>query len=87
MVQTVSGIMLLIIGIFLIGQNLVQGQRETAGRQKGFIGRFGTLMLGLVIAFLGVALVVPAREATSVPGANSNPVDNAVEDSGASGEE
>ena len=37
-------------------------------------------MMGLVIAFLGAALVLPARNATPVPGDNTNPVDNAVED-------
>ena len=84
MVQTVSGIILLVIGLFLIVQNLVQGQRDDGRKEKGFIGRFGTLMLGLVIAFLGVALVLPARTATPTPGDNTNPVDNAVEDTNTS---
>lgn len=82
MVQTVSGIVILVIGIALIARNLIQGQRDNGQKEKGFIGRFGTLMIGLVLAFLGAALVVPARQATPTPGANQNPVDNAVEDSG-----
>ena len=82
MVQTVSGIVILVVGVILIAQNLIQGQRDDGRKEKGFIGRFGTLMVGLVIAFLGAALLLPARQATPTPGANQNPVDNAVEDSG-----
>ena len=84
MVQTVLGIILLLIGLFLIVQNLIQGRRDDGRKEKGFIGRFGTLMLGLVIAFLGAALVLPARNAAPVPGDNTNPVDNAVEDTNTS---
>ena len=80
MIQTVSGIVLLVIGLLLIGQNLLRGQRDDGSKEKGFIGRFGTLMVGLVIAFLGAALLLPARQAAPVPGANQNPVDNAVEE-------
>lgn len=82
MVQTVSGIVILVVGIALVAQHLIQGRRDDGRKEKGFIGRFGTLMIGLVLAFLGVALVVPAQRATPTPGANQNPVDNAVEDSG-----
>ncbi len=82
MVQTVSGIIILVVGVSLIAQKLIQGRRDDGRKEKGFIGRFGTLMVGLVIAFLGAALLLPARQATPVPGANQNPVDNAVEDSG-----
>ncbi len=72
----------MVIGVALIAQNLIQGQRDNGRKEKGFIGRFGTLMIGLIIAFLGAALVLPARQATPTPGANQNPVDDAVEDSG-----
>ena len=82
MIQTVSGIVLLLIGLLLIGQNLVRGQRDDGQKEKGFIGRFGTLMVGLIIAFLGAALLLPARQATPTPGANQNPVDNALQSGG-----
>ena len=82
MVQTVSGIIILVVGVVLIAQNLIQGSRDDGKKEKGFIGRFGTLMVGLVLGFLGAALLLPARQAAPTPGANQNPVDNAVEDSG-----
>ena len=82
MIETISGIIILVIGVILIAQNLIQGQRDNGPKEKGFIGRFGTLMIGLVLAFLGAALLLPARDAAPTPGANQNPVDNAVEDSG-----
>ncbi len=82
MVQLVSGAVLLILGVVLLVRGLQRGRDETGGRQGGFIGRFGTLMVGLVLAFLGAALLLPAREATPQDGANTNPVDEAIEESG-----
>lgn len=77
--QLIFGIILLVLGVILLIQGVRQGQSE-AGRQQGFIGRFGGIMLGLVAAFLGVALLLPAREADPTPGQNTNPVDEAVQD-------
>lgn len=82
MVQLVSGAVLLILGVVLLLRGIQRGRDETAGRQGGFVGQFGPLMLGLILAFLGAALLLPAREATPVGGANTNPVDEAVEESG-----
>lgn len=77
--QLIFGIILLVLGVVFLVQGVRQGQSE-AGRQQGFIGRFGGIMLGLVAAFLGVALLLPAREADPTPGQNTNPVDEAVQD-------
>ena len=77
--QLIFGIILLVLGVIFLVQGVRQGQSE-AGRQQGFIGRFGGIMLGLVAAFLGVALLLPAREADPTPGQNTNPVDEAVQD-------
>lgn len=93
MIETVSGLILLVVGALLLVRGLRRGQdadsgQEEAGRQGverqgGALGqRFGPLMLGLVLAFLGVALLLPARDATPTPGANTNPVDEAVEEGG-----
>ena len=82
MVQLISGVVLLILGVVLLVRGFLRGRDETAGQQGGFIGRLGALMVGLVLAFLGAALLLPAREATPVGGANTNPVDEAVEESG-----
>ncbi len=79
MVQIIFGVIFLLLGAGLLVQGVRQGQNE-AGRQKGFIGRFGALMLGLVVAFFGVALLLPARDAAPTPGQNTNPVDEAVQD-------
>ncbi len=81
MVQIIFGVVLSVLGAILLVQGIRQGRSE-AGRQKGFIGRFGGVMLGLVAAFLGVALLLPAREATPTPGQNTNPVDEAVQEGG-----
>ena len=79
MVQIVSGVVLLVLGVLF----LVQGLRgRDAGRQKGLLGGLGGIMLGLIAAFLGVALLLPARDATPTPGQNTNPVDEAVQESG-----
>lgn len=83
MVQLVFGVVLTLIGVLLLVRGVQRGQNEGAGRQQGFIGRFGTLMAGVVLAFLGVALLLPARQATPTSGANTNPVDEAVEEGGA----
>lgn len=79
MVQIIFGVILLLLGVVLLVQGVRQGRSE-AGRQKGFIGRFGALMLGLVAAFLGLALLLPARDAAPTPGRNTNPVDEAVQE-------
>lgn len=79
--QLVFGIILLVLGLILLVQGVRRGRSE-AGRQEGFIGRFGALMLGLVAAFLGVALLLPARDAAPAPGQNTNPVDEAVQNEG-----
>ncbi len=79
MVQIIFGVIFLLFGAGLLVQSVRQGQSE-AGRQKGFIGRFGALMLGLVVAFFGAALLLPARDAAPTPGQNTNPVDEAVQD-------
>ena len=79
--QLIFGIILFVLGVILLIQGVRHGQSE-AGRQKGFIGRFGGIMLGLVAAFLGVALLLPARDAAPAPGQNTNPVDEAVQDEG-----
>jgi len=79
MVQIVSGVVLLVLGALF----LVQGLRgRDAGRQKGPLGGLGGIMLGLIAAFLGVALLLPARDATPTPGQNTNAVDEAVQESG-----
>jgi uncharacterized membrane protein len=83
MVQIVSGAVLLLLGALLVVRGLRLDPQERAGQQGGALGRrFGPLMLGLVLAFLGVALPLPARDATPSPGANTNPVDEAVEEGG-----
>ena len=86
MIETVSGLILLVVGVLLVvrglrrDQHVNSGQKE-AGQQGGALGRrFGPLMLGLVLAFLGAALLLPPRDATPTPGANTNPVDEAVEE-------
>lgn len=80
MVQIVFGVALTLIGVLLLVRGIRRGQNEGAQRQQGFIGRFGALMVGAVLAFLGVALLLPARQATPTSGANTNPVDEAVEE-------
>ncbi len=79
MIQLISGIIVLALGTWLLFSGIRQTRREGAGEQKGFIGRFGALMLGAVLAFLGVALLLPARDATPNPGVMTNPVDEAVQ--------
>lgn len=82
MIQLISGLIILAVGAWLLISGVRRTQQESAGEQKGFIGRFGTLMLGAVLAFLGVALLLPARDATPNPGIATNPVDEAVQDLG-----
>jgi hypothetical protein len=80
MVQTVSGV---ILGALLARRGLRRDPQEKASQQGGALGRrFGPPMLGLALAFLGAALLLPARDATPTPGANTNPVDEAVEEGG-----
>ncbi len=81
MVQIIFGVILCVLGAWLLVQGIRQGQSE-AGRQRGVLGRLGGIMLGLVAAFFGVALLVPARDAAPTPGQNTNPVDEAVQESG-----
>lgn len=81
MVQIVSGVILFVLGALLLVRAVRQGQRENAGRQ-GPLGRFGGIMLGLIAAFLGAALLLPARDATPTPGQNTNAVDEAVQEGG-----
>lgn len=81
MVQMVSGVILLVLGALLALRGLRRDPQEKAEEQGGALGRrFGPLMLGLVLAFLGVALLLPARDAGPTPGANTNPVDEAVDE-------
>ena len=79
MIEDTLGISLLLGGSFLLAGALWRGQHEDADRPRSIFGRLGGLMLGLVLAFFGAALLLPARDATPTPGANTNPVDNAVE--------
>jgi len=79
MVQIVSGVVLLVLGALFLVQGL--RRRGDAGRQ-GPLGGLGGIMLGLIAAFLGVALLLPARDATPTPGQNTNAVDEAVQESG-----
>jgi hypothetical protein len=80
MIQLVSGSLLLLLGAALLISGLRRSRREEAGAQRGFLGRFGALMLGLIMAFLGVALLLPARDATPTPGVAPNPVDEAIQE-------
>jgi hypothetical protein len=82
MIQLVSGSILLLLGAVLLIRGFRSSRQEGAGPQRGFLGRFGTLMLGLIAAFLGVALLLPARDATPTPGVAPNPVDEAVQEGG-----
>lgn len=66
--------------MFLLGRSFWRGEHEGAERPQGVIGRLGSIMVGLVLAFLGAALLLPARNADPVSGANQNPVDEAVEE-------
>ena len=84
--QLVFGMVCLVAGVFFLARSVLRGQREGAERPKGVFGRLGGLMVGLVLALFGVALLLPARNAEPTPGANTNPVDEAVEESGEGGE-
>ena len=63
MIQTISGIIVLLIGGYYLFVGVRHTQLEPADQHKGFIGRFGKLMVGLIIVLVGVILVVPAQDA------------------------
>ena len=67
MIQTVAGIIVLLIGGYALFTGIRHAQHEPANQHKGFIGRFGTLMVGIIIFLVGVILVVPAQNAEPVP--------------------
>ena len=67
MIQTISGVIVLLIGGYYLFVGVRHTQRESADQHKGFIGRFGRLMVGIIIVLVGVILVVPAQNAESVP--------------------
>ena len=67
MLQTSIGIVVLLIGGYYLYTGIRNVTREPADQHKGFLGRFGVLMVGIIIALVGVALVVPARNAEPVP--------------------
>lgn len=83
--QLLFGIVCLLVGLFFLGRSFFRGQNEGAERPAGVFGRLGGIMVGLVLAFLGAALLLPARNAEPVGGANQNPVDEAVEDGSTDG--
>lgn len=83
--QLLFGIVCLLIGLFFLGRSFFLGTNEGAERPAGVFGRLGGIMVGLVLAFLGAALLLPARNAEPVGGANQNPVDEAVEDGSTDG--
>lgn len=67
MIQTLSGIAVLLIGGYYLFTGIRHAQHEPADQQKGFIGRFGALMVGVIIVLVGLALVVPAQNSEPVP--------------------
>lgn len=78
-VQNLSGSLLLVIGAVVLISTFVRSRREGASQQRGILGRLGPFIIALILLFLGVALVLPARNATPTPGANTNPVDEQLE--------
>ena len=83
--QLLFGIVCLLAGLFFLGRSFFRGQNEGTERPAGVFGRLGGIMIGLVLAFLGAALLLPARNADPVGGANQNPVDEAVEEGSSDG--
>ena len=63
MLQTISGIVVLLIGGYALFVGFRHATHESADQQKGFIGRFGVLMVAILMLLVGVALVVPAQNA------------------------
>lgn len=80
--QLVFGTVCLVAGVFFLVRSFWRGEHEGAERPKGVFGRLGGIMVGLVLALFGAALLLPDRNAEPVPGANTNPVDEAVEEGG-----
>lgn len=68
MVQTVVGVLVLLTGGYFLWVGIRRTMREGAQEHKGFLGRFGLLMVGILVTLVGVALVVPAQNAEPEPG-------------------
>ena len=67
MIQTLIGVAVLLVGGYFLFLGVRRSTHEGADQQKGFLGRFGTLMVGILILLVGVALVVPAQNSEPVP--------------------
>ena len=67
MIQTLIGVAALALGAYFLFVGIRRSTHEAADQQKGFLGRFGTLMIGIIILLVGVALVVPAQNSEPVP--------------------
>lgn len=68
MVQTIIGVLVLLVGGYFLFAGIHHTMRESAQEHKGFLGRFGLLMVGVLVTLVGVALVVPAQNAEPEPG-------------------
>ena len=68
MIQTISGIIVLLVGAYFLFTGIRHATHESADQHKGLIGRFGMLMVGILVALVGLALVVPAQNAEPTPG-------------------